>query len=713
MVQRVKRSVSRSILLALVAVIGVLGALAVVGVQHFRPSDPAPAGPVAFEALGAPPQEPFTPSSVTADVGRLGMVGSLPRSSGSSDDEVLYVVDDGKQLCDVDKLVATLSDDPARLAAWSSATGVAVTDAERTIRSWNVFSLRNDTVVVNHRFSGGRAVPYRAVLQAGTVVLVDEFGVPRTKCACGNPLGIVEDSDPIPATNDAWSGFDPAAVVTVRPSRQPRGTITAVDLTNRRTQQVPVGGNVSLPGVAVATRDGVVVIDPKTGTRTTIIDRPAQRLAEDGRGGLFFTYLSTAEGSGDAVASAPASPEARSIWYLAPGAAKPAVVIEDTSDETRWFRLLGAGTLGGELAVAYSPLTAQDRPEGGYVAAGPLRIRNVATGVDRQVLDVAFGHETGTFSVAIDNDRLAMQTGSVESTWRVFDAQLNPVANACDSPGSGISDLNWCSNSGAVTGGEMVITRRSGDGQSGRRDALDEFNLFSGAKVAERDLTDVPSGLAVVDATDELVLLADVDELAEPEVVSSVGFINRSTGAFTAVQPPGSATLLRTPLLRPVGSISEAGPAFDPLNTTIPASVCRPDDPGRVTVRNGSGLVGTSEQGDFVVTLDSPVPLDVDADGSAETVVIVQCSYGGSAAFTSVAALHPSPDGGAELVGPLLEGQYGPGGREPTELAVVDPTRPVVRVSGGEWLANDPAAGGSGTFAADWMWGPGEWTPVG
>ena len=50
-------------------------------------------------------------------------------------------------------------------------------------------TLTRDTQVTNHAYTNGQAVPFQAILQAGTAVLVDEYGVPVVRCYCGNPLG--------------------------------------------------------------------------------------------------------------------------------------------------------------------------------------------------------------------------------------------------------------------------------------------------------------------------------------------------------------------------------------------------------------------------------------------------------------------------------------------------------------------------------------------
>ncbi|MBW8821942.1 MAG: hypothetical protein JF598_27975, partial [Streptomyces sp.] len=69
------------------------------------------------------------------------------------------------------------------------------------------------------------------VLQAGTAVLVDARGVPRVRCACGNPL-----TPPLAMRGRAvvggrpWPGYRPARVVVVAPSEQLITDITIIDL---------------------------------------------------------------------------------------------------------------------------------------------------------------------------------------------------------------------------------------------------------------------------------------------------------------------------------------------------------------------------------------------------------------------------------------------------------------------------------------------------
>ena len=73
--------------------------------------------------------------------------------------------------------------------------------------------LTADTRVTNHGFKDGKTTPRQAVLQAGTAVLVDNTGVPRARCGCGNPLLPPKAvTGTTKYVGDAWKGFTPSNV---------------------------------------------------------------------------------------------------------------------------------------------------------------------------------------------------------------------------------------------------------------------------------------------------------------------------------------------------------------------------------------------------------------------------------------------------------------------------------------------------------------------
>jgi hypothetical protein len=90
--------------------------------------------------------------------------------------------------CDAENLISFLDEEPIIAHAWADAAGVEVDEIADTIRTYEARVLQHDTRVTNHAYRGGVARGFQATLEAGTAVLVDEAGVPRVRCACGNPL---------------------------------------------------------------------------------------------------------------------------------------------------------------------------------------------------------------------------------------------------------------------------------------------------------------------------------------------------------------------------------------------------------------------------------------------------------------------------------------------------------------------------------------------
>ncbi|MET9377337.1 DUF6777 domain-containing protein [Streptomyces sp. NPDC002992] len=120
--------------------------------------------------------------------------------------------------CNVEQQIRFLADEPAKNAAFASVLGITAEEVPDRLRSLTPLQLRVDTRVTNHGFRGGSATSYQAVLQAGTAVLVDDRGVPRVRCACGNPLTPPVAQKAPKTTGTAWSGYRANQVVVVSPS---------------------------------------------------------------------------------------------------------------------------------------------------------------------------------------------------------------------------------------------------------------------------------------------------------------------------------------------------------------------------------------------------------------------------------------------------------------------------------------------------------------
>ncbi|WLW57751.1 DUF6777 domain-containing protein [Streptomyces sp. YU58] len=182
-------------------------------------------GEVFLQAAGKAGPDPFTESTATDS--------SAPPISASPTSEAptnavrgvdggapgLYGGTRNVASCDVEKQITALKAAPAKNRAFASVAGVAPSQVPAHLRALTPVQLRMDTRVTNHGYRDGSATSYQAVLQSGTAVLVDERGVPRVRCACGNPLTppVAQQTTP-KHTGDTWSSYRPANVVVVAPS---------------------------------------------------------------------------------------------------------------------------------------------------------------------------------------------------------------------------------------------------------------------------------------------------------------------------------------------------------------------------------------------------------------------------------------------------------------------------------------------------------------
>ncbi len=161
------------------------------------------------------------------------------------------------QVCDSAGVVAFLTDpdNAAKAEAWADTLGIEVSEIESYVATLTAVRLRWDTRVTNHGFSGGEATPFQSLLQAGTAVLVDDTGVPRVKCNCGNPLGEpaplgdASESEALDIDaaaenpDEAWEGLDPDEAVAIEAGGAAVTEITLVDVDSGGLLDRPVGSD--------------------------------------------------------------------------------------------------------------------------------------------------------------------------------------------------------------------------------------------------------------------------------------------------------------------------------------------------------------------------------------------------------------------------------------------------------------------------------------
>jgi tRNA A-37 threonylcarbamoyl transferase component Bud32 len=176
--------------------------LSSLGIDPFSP-DVASAAPI----LPTTPTLPALPSTLPPPGNVSTLAGGTPGLYGGTNE---------LSVCDAKRLVSFLQDNADKAAAWARVVGVPVSGIAEYVTTLTDVVLRQDTRITNHGFRDGVANPIQSILQAGTAVLVDRFGVPKVRCKCGNPLAPPSAVRGTPTyKGTAWPGFDPTKVVVV------------------------------------------------------------------------------------------------------------------------------------------------------------------------------------------------------------------------------------------------------------------------------------------------------------------------------------------------------------------------------------------------------------------------------------------------------------------------------------------------------------------
>lgn len=207
---------------------GVVVAGVVLGVVLARSggtSGTASGGELFLQAANRPGPDPFTESTAKdSSTTPVTPAANAPESANvtrgvSGSTPGLYGGTRNTASCDVEKQVKALQAEPAKNKAFASVEGVQPSAVPAYLRSLTPVQLRMDTRVTNHGYRGGAATDYQAVLQTGTAVLVDGHGVPRVRCACGNPLTPAVAQRTVPRrTGDTWASYRSQNVVVVLPA---------------------------------------------------------------------------------------------------------------------------------------------------------------------------------------------------------------------------------------------------------------------------------------------------------------------------------------------------------------------------------------------------------------------------------------------------------------------------------------------------------------
>ncbi|MFE7509862.1 DUF6777 domain-containing protein [Streptomyces sp. NPDC057540] len=197
----------------------------------------APVQDVLLQPLGAHGPDPFTDSTVrnTAPPSapdRGTGDGPTPAHEVTGSTPGLYGGTRAVGSCDVERQVALLAADRTKARAFAEASGIPEAHLADWLRGLTPVALRADTRVTGHGYRDGRANAYQAVLQTGTSVLVDQYGSPRVRCACGNPLRSPAAAPGGVHQGEPWDGFDPDRVIVVKPTASVVTSLVIVNTTD-------------------------------------------------------------------------------------------------------------------------------------------------------------------------------------------------------------------------------------------------------------------------------------------------------------------------------------------------------------------------------------------------------------------------------------------------------------------------------------------------
>jgi len=294
-----RRLVMVLVVLALVVGVGV-GAVALFASDDEGDPD---GGEVLLEAVASVGPAPFTPplqsdDALTSSTSTSTSAMSTSATAGGSDGQRTAKGPFGgtgdDTLCDRELLVDFLTDpeNGALAREWARVIDISVADIPTYVRTLTPTTLTADARVTNHRWNGTRAVPYQAVLQRGTAVLVDPYGRLVARCRCGNPLGPpVQLADPV-YTGPRWDGFDPTVVVVVVASPTTIYPSSPVVPSPTTSVSLPPGADEAIrrirepfeacaraivgPSDGILTEGDIEALLPRIEYTATVVDEPAR-----------------------------------------------------------------------------------------------------------------------------------------------------------------------------------------------------------------------------------------------------------------------------------------------------------------------------------------------------------------------------------------------------------------------------------------------------
>jgi hypothetical protein len=168
----------------------------------------------------------------------LGLYGgSRSKVTSNKEAQLAFLqqnLDKAKAFC------AALNADPT--LKWSGGDQVTPDQLAAYFAELTPLLLTRDIRVTNHGYRDGGPTPRQSILQAGQLVLVDRYGVPRTRCECGNPLIPPKAVTAKPKyTGSPWPNFNPGTVVVIQSTTVIIDVFVLIDVLTGQTFTRPAG----------------------------------------------------------------------------------------------------------------------------------------------------------------------------------------------------------------------------------------------------------------------------------------------------------------------------------------------------------------------------------------------------------------------------------------------------------------------------------------
>ncbi len=260
--------------------------------EMFVPTGPTSTLNIPTSTTAAAQTPATTQSGDGAQVAVVSFPGDTPALYGGSKDQ---------QVADKEGQLSFLAENPDKAAAfcealnndptlrWSGGSTVQIDQLPAYFDELTPVLLTRDIRVTNHGYRDGHPTPRQSVLQAGQLVLVDSYGVPRVRCECGNPLIPPQPVSKTPTyTGPRWPGFDPTTIIVIQQTNVIIENFVLIDIHTGDIFVRPAGTDGSQDGSAptTSTSEATTTTAPST-TTTSGTTGPGGPVAGDELNGLW------------------------------------------------------------------------------------------------------------------------------------------------------------------------------------------------------------------------------------------------------------------------------------------------------------------------------------------------------------------------------------------------------------------------------------------